>query len=122
MANSSFAKSLLGGLQADIKSALGKVMEFVLDGNLRFGAIDHQQRAENFAGVYLRSTTASVANQEFSIVHGLSRVPNVVIPLLDPRVVNSRLIGDLTVSRAADMSRVYFASASTSAAFCVYVE
>lgn len=122
MATSSFAKSLLGGLPADLKSALGKVMEYILDGNLRFGAIDHQQRAENFAGIYLRSTTASVANQEFSIAHGLSRVPNVIVPVLDPRVVNSRLLGDLTISRAADVVRVYFTSASTGVAFCLYVE
>lgn len=122
MATSSYAKSLLGGIPSELKSAFTRVMEYIFDGNLRFGAIDHQQRAENFAGVFLNSTTAATANQEFSMLHGLTRVPNVVIPVLDPRAVNARLIGDLTISRAADEMRVYFTSASTGAAFTIYLE
>lgn len=121
MAASAYAKSLIGGLSADIRQALSKVFEFILDGNLRFGAVEHQQRAENFAGLFLTSTTASVTNTEFSIAHGLVNTPRVIIPVIDPGSVGSQMV-TLTVSRAADSKRIYFKAASTSAVFTVYAE
>lgn len=121
MAKSSYAKALIGNLAADIKTSLGKVFEFMLDGNLRFGAIENQQRAENFAGIFLTSTTAAVTNTEFSIAHGLVSTPRYVMQVIDPRSVGSQQV-PLTVSRAADSKRIYLTSASTNAVFTVYCE
>jgi hypothetical protein len=51
----------------------------------------------------------------------LGRVPYVLIPVLSLDSVNQTL-PDLTVSRAADASRFYLKSSSTSAAIAVMVE
>lgn len=122
MATSSYAKSLLGGLGAEFKAAVGKFAEYVFDRNLEFGPVGHQEPCANFRGIYVSSTTAATANQEFTVAHGLGRTPNVIWQVADPRSVNTRFLGDLTISRAADLNRLYFTSASTSAAFHLYVE
>lgn len=122
MATSSYLKSLFGGLPADLKLALTRAGEYILDRNLRFGPVEHQGRTENFAGVYLTSTTAAVTNTEFSIVHGLGTAPNVYFQVGKPNAVNSQWVGDLRVTRAADGNRLYFASASTGLVFSLYVE
>jgi hypothetical protein len=121
MASSSYAKSLLGGLPAEIKTALARVFEYLLDGNVRFGPVEHQTRTTNFAGVYLLGTTASVAATEFTLAHGLATVPRVLWPVLDPQAVGGQLVS-LTVTRAADGVRVYLSSPSTSAPIAVYCE
>ena len=122
MATSSYAKSLLGGIPAEMKKAMEAVVAYVFDRNLEFGPVGHQEPCANFRGIYVTSTTAGTASQEFSIAHGLSRTPNVLIPVMDPRAVNERLIGDLQISRAADSARVYLKSASTGAVFSLYLE
>jgi len=121
MATSSYVKSLLGGLDASLKTALGKVSEYVLDGNLRFGPITHQTRTENFAGVYLVVTTAAVANTEFTVAHGLGAKPRVIWPVLDPQSLGSRIV-PLEVSRIADEARVYLKSSDKSAGITLYME
>lgn len=123
MATSSYAKSLIGGLTADVKAAFGKVFEFILDGNLRFGAVDHQTHAENMAGVFLSSTTAASTGSEWSIPHGLGSTPTYIHQVMKPSVIGSQLIPDLKISRAADTKRIYFTSAtSTGAPFFIYAE
>lgn len=125
MATSSHAKSLLGGVPADLKAALHKVVEYVFDRTLAFGPIsttDLRTATTNFAGRYLRVTTSGTANQEFSVSHGLGRTPNVCWQVGNPRVVNSRFLGDLAFARAADENRIYMASASTGATLFLYVE
>ena len=123
MATSSYAKSLLGGLNADMKAAFYRVMEYVFDGTFAFGPVSHQARTTNLAGVYVKVTTSTSAGIEFTVAHGLGRKPNVIIPVLPPLVVGAKLVGDLTVSRAADESRLYFTSAgSTGAVTYLYVE
>lgn len=121
MATSSYAKSLLGGLAAEIKAAVGRALEYVFDGNLRFGPVEHQTRTENFAGIYLNVTTSSTADAEFSVAHGLPATPKVMWPVLDPYVVGSRAVR-LEVSRAADSRRIYLRSPEASAAITLYVE
>lgn len=125
MATSSHAKTLLGGLGAEFKKALGDVLDYVLNNALAFGPIDAdtaQTRTTNMAGRYVKVTTSGTANLEFSAVHGLGRVPNVVWQVTSPRVVNSRFLGDLTVSKAADDMRIYMTSGSTGATVWLYLE
>ena len=122
MATSSYAKSLIGTLATDIKKAVGLAFEYMLEGNLAFGPITHQDRTTNFKGVYLVGTTSSVAGQEFSIAHGMGRVPNVYWHVGDPLTVNSQTGIPLTVSRAADTMRLYFSSSSTGVVFVLYAE
>lgn len=125
MATSSYARSLIGGLTADLKRALGDVLDYLLTNSLAFGPIeagDAQTKTTNFAGRYVKVTTGGTANQEFSVVHGLGRTPNVVWAVTSPRVVNSELGVSLIVSRAADDNRLYFKSASTGVTQWVYTE
>lgn len=123
MASSSYAKSLIGSLSADIRAAFARVFELILDGGIRFGAVDAGSRAENMAGVFLSSTTAASTGVEFSVAHGLGTTPRFIMQVLRPSVVNAQYIADLKISRAADNSRVYFTSASvTNTPFYLYVE
>jgi hypothetical protein len=124
MATSSYAKTLLGSLPADLKVALGRVVEYVFDRTLAFGPIDAtvaETATQNFAGRYVKLVTSATANAEFSVTHGLGRVPNVWWQVGSPITVNSQSVA-LTVSRAADAGRVYFTSASTTATTWVYLE
>lgn len=120
MADSSYAKSLIGGLAKDVQQAFGAVFTYIL-ANLKFGAVEHQTRATNFQCYYLNSTTHATANTEFSIAHGLGQTPHTLIPVLALDQVGAQIV-PLTVSRAADANRVYLTSSSTSAAFSVLVE
>ena len=125
MATSSYIKSLIGGLPAELRAPLEKAFAYVFDRNLEFGPVDTsdaQTQTTNFRGRYVKVTTSSVASQEVAVAHGLGRTPNVYWQVGNPRVVNSRFIGDLTVSRAADMTRFYVTSASTSVTSWVYCE
>ena len=125
MATSSHVRTLLGGIDAALKKALGEIFDYVLTNSLAFGPIDANEartKTTNMAGRYLKVTTSGTANQEFSVTHGLGRTPNVIWQVTSPRVVNSRFLGDLTVSKAADENRLYFTSGSTSAVCWVYCE
>lgn len=125
MATSSYVKALLGGVPADLKASLLRVFEYVFEKNLEFGPIDAdtaQTATTNFRGRYVKVTTSATANQQVAVAHGLNRKPNVMWQVVSPTIVNSRFIGDLTVSRAADDSRIYLTSASTSAVVHLYLE
>lgn len=122
MATSSYLKSLIGSIPADLKAPLGRCWDYLCDGNLRFGPVDsNRPRTENFAGRYVTATTPAVANTEFSIAHGLGAVPTVLIPVLNLNSIDSQLV-TLAVTKAPDASRVYLSSPSTSATFCGYLE
>src|SRR3990167_10707918 len=90
-------------------------MRYVLP-NGKFGPPDHQTKSESFQAYYVRSTTASTSNDEFSILHGMGRIPYAGVPVLDLGSTGERLLG-LTVTRAADAQRVYFRSTSVSTPF-----
>lgn len=122
MADIGFVRAQLGGIQdATTKRVLTTIFEHVL-GNIRFGEPKHQKRAENMQAYYYSSTTASDTN-EFSIVHGLGTTPSLAIPILDVRQVGA-VLPSLTVSRAADASRVYLkaSAGSTNVTFKLLIE
>lgn len=118
MASKGYLESLLNALDADTKKVLVPAFQYVVD-NWRLGDGD---RASNAQWYKFSSTTAATANDEFSIHHGLNQIPSKLIQVLDLNAVGSKFVGDLTVSRAPDVQRVYLKSASTSAAFLAYLE
>lgn len=120
MADAGQIKALIGGLDSAIKKALSEAFTYVL-GDIRVGLPGHQKRATNLRWTQTNSTTHATADTEFSIVHGLGRTPNVLFPALDLSAVNASM-PVLTVTRAADMNRVYLKSPSTSVPFSVFLE
>lgn len=120
MADSSYVKSLFGGVEAEVKKAADAAFTYVL-ANLKLGPFNEGRRALNFQWYWFTGTTAANAGQEFSIAHGMGRIPMVVIPILPLDQVNAQIV-PLQVSRAADVNRIYLTSSSTSAAFAVLVE
>lgn len=120
MADASYIKSLFSGTDDAVKKAADQAFTYVL-GNLTLGAPEDARRSKNFQWYWFEATTSSVANQEFSVSHGLGRVPQVVIPILPLASVGARVV-DLQVSRAADVNRIYLKSSSTSAALMLLVE
>jgi hypothetical protein len=115
-----YVESLLGGLPPDQKKVQTEIFRYVLP-NGRFGPVSHQAKSENFSAVYVSSTTAAVANEEFNIVHGLGRIPYVVVPVLPLDVIGGAVVR-LQVTRAADAMRVYLRSPDTSAVIALYLE
>ena len=120
MSITGYVESLLGGLPPDVKKVETEIYRYVLP-NGRFGPVSHQAKTENFNAVYVASTTAAVANTEFSILHGLGRAPYVVIPVLPLDVIGGTIVR-LQVTRAADAMRVYLRSPDTSAVIALYLE
>lgn len=106
MADLGYVNSLLRGIPDDkTRSVLQAIFTHLMT-NIRIGVPEHQTRAVNLQAYWLQSTTASDTS-EFSIVHGLRDVPHYAIPVLELDKVGSKA-GGLTVSRAADNTRVYF--------------
>lgn len=120
MATEGYVLSLLGGLEDKTKRALTEVFRYVLP-NTKFGPVSHQEKSESFQSYYLVSTTASTANDEFSIVHGMGRTPYLAVPVLPMDVVGAKTVR-LEVSRAADAQRIYLKSPETSAPIVLLVE
>jgi len=120
MANPAYIESLTGGLEPPLKLAFKRCFDYVLR-NLRLGPVVHQTRTENLQAYYLTGTTPAVAGQEFSIAHGLARVPYVLIPVLALDAIGQEIV-PLRVTRAADESRIYLSSSAVSAALAVMVE
>jgi hypothetical protein len=120
MADASYIKSLFGGADAEVRKAADQAFTYLL-GNLTLGAPEEARRSKNFQWYWFSGTTSSNANEEFSLAHGLQKVPNVIIPVLPLSQVGAQIV-PLQVSRAADANRIYLKSSSTSAAFTVLVE
>jgi hypothetical protein len=121
MAILGYVESLIGGLDANTRRSLTEVFRYLLP-NTRFGPVSHQTKSESFQAYYVNSTTPT-STGEFSIVHGLERVPYLALPVLPMDHVGARLV-PLTVTRAADASRVYLKTeaGSTSTPFSLLVE
>lgn len=96
-----------------IRSAL-----YYLSDNWRLG---DGARAENAQWYPIESTTASVANTEFAVKHGIGSVPSKFIPVMRLNEKGNQLV-PLQVSRAADATYCYFTSSSTSAVFSGFLE
>lgn len=120
MASLGAIESELNGVPTDIRTRLVSAFREVL--RMRVGRPDVTKavRAENFSGGLVPGRTAASAGDEFSIEHGLGRVPYVV-DLKLPLVVNMQTV-QLIVSRAPDDRRCYFTSPDEDAPFLVYVE
>jgi hypothetical protein len=121
MADSGQIKALAGGLESAVKKSITAMFEYVL-GDIRVGLPGHKKRATNLRWVQLNSTTHAVANTEFTVEHGLGRMPSVIFTgVLDLNAVNTST-PTLTVSRAADGNRLYLKSPSTSVPFTFFIE
>lgn len=116
-----YLKALFGTLPSDIRKVFDQMAEHLLN-NFQFGPVEHQRRATNFQSYYVNSTTPT-STGEFSIQHGLGKVPYLAIPVLDLSAVHSKW-PLLEVSRAPDESRLYFkaAAGSTNVVFSLLVE
>ena len=121
MASLGGIESLLGSLPVDTKRVFTEVFRALVP-FLRFGPVTHQQKAENFAGYTLVSTTASDTG-EFTVAHGLGRAPFRLMPSLDLNSSGMEL-PILRVSRPADASRIYLkaSAGSTNKVFSFYLE
>lgn len=115
-----YAESLFGGLATDIKRVFTEYSRYVLP-NGRFGPVTHQGKSENFQAYYVLSTTASTANDEFSVVHGLGRTPYLAIQVLPLDQIGAKQVR-LEVTRAADGQRAYFRSPEVSAPLALLLE
>ena len=119
MASLGLIESLLGGLEPATKRVFLEVARAWVP-NLRFGAVDHQVKAENFNGFTVTSTTAA-STGEFTVEHGLGRTPYRLMPAIDLTAIGSAIV-PLEVTRAADARRLYLKSPTTNAVFSCYVE
>lgn len=107
---------------ATTKSAILQIIELGF-GNLTVGAVDpHNKKATNFA-LYHQASTTATSTGEFSIAHGMDRVPHLAIPTLDLSQPGAKLV-QIEVSRPADSRRIYLkaAAGSTNAAVSLLVE
>ena len=120
MADIGYIETELGGEEPSRKKGLVNSFRYLL-GNLLIGAPEHGKRAKNFQWYRFDVTTSSVANTEFSLAHGLGRTPTAILPMIPLNSVGARMV-NLEVTRAADASRIYLKSPSTSAAITVLVE
>ena len=120
MADSGFAGQLLGGLDASLRRAMGRVFDYVLK-TLKFGPADANTASLNFGAHYYESTTPSTASQEFAVAHRFGSPPYLLIPVLP---VNSSAleIVPLYTTRPADASYIYLRSTSTRAVIRFYLE
>lgn len=119
MANAEYIASQLGGVEVSLKRLLVNVFRYLLT-NLRFGRPEDQSRAENMQAYFYTAITPSVANEEFTIAHGLGRAPYLLIPVM-PLDEGAQIVR-LTVSRAADAARVYLKSPDTDAPVTILLE
>ena len=113
-------EALVGSLPADTKRVMTEVLRALVP-FLRFGPVETQTKAENFAGYSIISTTAAASTTEFTVAHGMGRAPYRAMPILDLNSSGMELVS-LRVTRPADASRMYFTSPSTGAVFTLYVE
>ena len=122
MADIGYLRSLVRGIPDErTRAILDQAFTHILS-NIRIGVPEHQTRATNLQAYWLQSTTASDTS-EFSIAHGLPSTPHYAIPVLELDQVGSK-VGGLTVSRAADATRIYLKadSGSTNAQITVLTE
>ncbi len=117
MADKGYITTQINTLPEEIRYALRNAFWYLMD-NWKVGT---GPRATNAQWYRATSTTASVADTEFSFRHSLPSAPSQLFPVLDLSQANSQLV-PLKVTRAADAERVYLSSPSTSAVFSMLLE
>lgn len=120
MASKGYVETQLNRLESKLRNVFTQVFAHVMD-EYQIGGIAHQEKATNFKWVRLDSTTATTANQEFTIAHGAGQIPIHVIPYM-PLNSSGAWIPRLKVTRAADASRIYLSSPDTNAPFSLLME
>lgn len=120
MANKGYVNTLLNKLPSEQKTSLVPAFEYVLD-NWRLGGAEDGQRAENAQWYRFDTNTAAVANEEFSIRHGLNQRPSHLMHALDLTSSGGQLV-NLKVTRPADAARIYLSSPTTNAFITVWAE
>ena len=120
MASKGYVDSQLNRLDTKMRNVLVRVFQHVLD-TMQIGGIGHQEKALNFKWIRLDSTTATTANEEFTIPHGAGQMPLYLVPLV-PLDSSGVWLPRLKVTRAADASRIYLSSPDTNAQFTVLME
>src|SRR5262245_30913561 len=103
MAVKGYFDNFVNALPENIRYPIKQPFAYLSD-NWRLGADNRGQNAQWYE---VTSTTATVANTEFSVLHGLAAAPKWVIPVIDLEQVGSQLV-PLVISRAPDSKRVYF--------------
>lgn len=122
MADQGYIDSLLNRLDAKVRQSMSLAFRHVVDGGIRIGGVDHQERARNLAWIRLDGQTSSTANAEFSIQHGLGQIPTAIVSQYVPLNSTGSQVVRLKVTRMADASRLYLSSPDTGASFSVLVE
>ena len=117
MASKAYVDSLLNALDANLRYPIRSAIWYLMDN----WSLGNGARATNAQWYQFTSTTAAVANTEFTVKHGLGAAPKWLIPVVDVTAQNAQLV-PLTVSRSADGTYVYLKSSSTSATFQFYLE
>lgn len=120
MADFGNISTMLNSLDDSIKRVFVQVFQYLLK-DIRFGRAVHGDPSQNFGGGFFSATTSAIADTEFSIVHTFGRKPYLVTQVLPLDQVGAKMVR-LTVSRAADASRVYFKSPDVSAPIFLYIE
>lgn len=120
MASKGYVESQLNRLDTKIRNVFTQVFTHVLD-TYQIGGIAHQEKALNFRWVRLDSTTATTANEEFTVAHGAGQMPLYLIPLV-PLDSSGVWLPRLKVTRPADASRLYLSSPDTNVQFTVLME
>lgn len=105
---------------ADTGGVLARAFRAALQGALVFGRPLGQ--SVNHRLVFLEGTTHATANTEFSIQHGLNRIPYALHLQSLPLDVTGVSMVPLTVTRVADAERVYLSSSVEGATIRVAVE
>jgi len=113
-----YVAQLLNGLDAEVRTTLNTVFEYVM----RENAVGSNTKAENFSWFLIEGVTSTSANTEFSVEHGMDRIPSKLVTLVLPLNTVNATMPDLTVSRAADIRRVYLKSSVQGATFQAYLE
>jgi hypothetical protein len=113
-------RALLGIPDATTRQVLITVFEHVM-GNLTVGPVDPMnKKATNFQMYHQPSTTAT-STGEFTIAHGMDRIPQIAIPVLDLSQPGAKIV-PIEATRAADSRRIYLKSTSTGALVSFLVE
>lgn len=120
MASKGYVEALLNKLDAKLRPSLIEIFAHVLE-TFRVGGLSHQEKAVNFHWVRFDSTTATTANEEFSIAHGLGGTPIHLIPYVPLDSSGTQYVR-LKVTRPADANRIYLSSPDTRAPISVLVE